>query len=112
MAKAISENDNRNLWAEAKKIKKSNNSIPNVMDNTSGSDNINYLFSNKFEHLYNSVGFDEKDLDSLRSKLDEKIRKEHSEFKLKDNNKICVTVSNVRVAISKLKSNKKRRKWS
>ena len=107
MATAISENKNRNLWAEAKKMKQSNCSIPNVMDNASGSENINSLFTNKFKHLYNSVGFTEHDLNSLRSRLDVTIKKDHHDFKLKDNDKSSVTVNDVRLAIFKLKSNKK-----
>ena len=70
MAEAIADNKTRNLCAEAKKIKKTNNSIPNVIDNDSGSDNINSLFADKFKNLYNSVGFEEKDLDYLSSRLD------------------------------------------
>ena len=70
MAEAIVHNKNRNLWAEAKKIKQTNNSIPNVIDNDTGSDNINSLFADKFKNLYNSVGFEEKDLDYLSSRLD------------------------------------------
>ena len=48
-----------------KKMKKTNNSIPNIIDNMSGSDNVNELFTNKFKDLYNSVGFDSKDLEML-----------------------------------------------
>ena len=38
MAEAIANNQCRNLWSEAKKIKETNNSIPNVIDNESGSE--------------------------------------------------------------------------
>ena len=62
MAEAIANNHNRNLWMEAKNIKQINNSIPNIMDNVSGSENINSLFENKFKDLYNSVGFEQKAL--------------------------------------------------
>ena len=47
MAEAIANNHDRNLWMEAKKIKQTNNSIPNIMDNVSGSDNTNSLFEKK-----------------------------------------------------------------
>ena len=70
MTEAIADHKNRSLLAEAKKIKKTNNSIPNAIDNDSGSDNINSLFTDKFKNLYNSVGFEEKDLDYLSSRLD------------------------------------------
>ena len=107
MAEAIANNHNRNLWMEAKNIKQINNSIPNIMDNVSGSENINSLFENKFKDLYNSVGFEQKALESLRSKLDESIRKDHTDYKLKTNDINCITVNDVKAAITKLKSDKK-----
>ena len=107
MAEAIANNHNRNLWMEAKKMKQTNNSIPNIMDNVSGSDNINSLFEEKFKDLYNSVGFDKKKLESLRSKLDESIRNDHTDYKLKANYINCITVNDVKSAISKLKADKK-----
>ena len=107
MAEAIANNHHRNLWKEAKKIKQTNNSVPNIMDNVSGSDNINSLFEEKFKDLYNSVGFDKKELDSLRSKLNESIRKDHTNYKFKANYINSITVHDVKTAISKLKSDKK-----
>ena len=109
MAKAIADNNDRNLWAEAKKIKQSSNSIPNVMDNISGSDNIKSLFYHKFKHLYNSVGFAEKDLESLRSRLKEAIRNDHKEYKFTVNKENSVSVIDVKVAISILNIIKKRK---
>ena len=107
MAEAIANNHNRNLWKEAKQIKQTNNAVPNIMDNVSGSDNINSLFEEKFKDLYNSVGFDKKDLESLRSKLNESIRKDHTDYKLKANYINSITVHDVKTAISKLKADKK-----
>ena len=107
MAEAIANNHNRNLWIEAKKVKQTNSSITNIMGNVSGTHNINSLFEEKFKDLYNSVGFDNKDLESLRSKLDHSIRKEHTDYKFKANSINCVTVNDVKAAINKLKSDKK-----
>ena len=107
MAEAISNNQNRNLWREAKKMKQTNNSIPNVMDNVTGSDNINSLFAEKFKNLYNSVGFNENDLDLLRTRLENSIRKDYNDYKFKANNTNFVTLNDVKLGISKLKSNKK-----
>ena len=107
MAEAIASNNDRNLWSEAKKIKQTNQSIPNIMDNVSGSEEINSLFTGKFKHLYNSVGFDEKDLNSLKTRLEKAIKEDHSDFKLKANKTNCITTNDVKLAISKLKSNKK-----
>ena len=107
MAEAISKNQNRNLWREAKKMKQTNNSIPNVIDNVTGSDNIKSLFAGKFKNLYNSVGFNENDLDLLRTRLENSIRKDYNDYKFKVNNTNFVTFNDVKLGISKLKSNKK-----
>ena len=77
------------------------------MGNVSGTHNINSLFEEKIKDLYNSVGFNNKDLESLRSKLDNSIRKEHTDYKFKANSINCVTVNDVKAAINKLKSDKK-----
>ena len=81
MAQAISENDNRHLWNEAKKMKKTNSSTPNIIDNVSGSENISEVFTHKFKDLYNSVGFESKDLETLMSKLNRLINKERGKEK-------------------------------
>ena len=60
MAEAISENEDRILWDEVRKMTKSNNNLPNVMD---GHDNINEItdiFYNKYNDLYNCVSYDKK----------------------------------------------------
>ena len=107
MAETIANNQNRNLWAEAKKIKQTNSSIPNVVDNYSGAENINSLFAEKFKNLYNSVGFNEKDLDYLRSKLNIAIEKDCNDNELTADNFSLVNVNDVKLAITRFKSNKK-----
>ena len=62
MAQAIANNNDRDLWQEVKQLKQTNRSVPNVMDNVSGADDIISLFTNKFKNLYNSVGFEIEDL--------------------------------------------------
>ena len=51
-------NNNRQFWKEAKKMKCNSNRIPNVIDNVSGADKITGLFKDKYNHLYNSVSYD------------------------------------------------------
>ena len=65
MADAIANNKDRDLWEEAKRIKQTNKTVPNIMDNVTGSDNINSLFTDKYKNLYNSVGFNANELESL-----------------------------------------------
>ena len=107
MAQAISENDNRHLWNEAKKMKKTNSSTPNIIDNVSGSENISEVFTHKFKDLYNSVGFESRDLETLMSKLNKLINKDHTGHRLNTNIIKKITVRDVIDAVTKLKSDKK-----
>ena len=51
-------------------LNKSCHFLQNVIDGHIGSEDIADLFSSKFEHLYNSVGFDEDHMDLLKSRVD------------------------------------------
>ena len=82
MADAIANNKDMDLWQEAEQFKHSNKSIPNVMDNLTGSDNIISLFTDKYKNLYNSVGFNFDDLELLNSNINNKIKEKHTDFKL------------------------------
>ena len=107
MADAIANNKDRDLWEEAKRIKQTNKTVPNIMDNVTGSDNINSLFTDKYKNLYNSVGFNANELESLCSNINDKINEKHKDFKLDSNYEFLVTVNDVQDAICKLKSDKK-----
>ena len=73
MAEAIANNKDRDLWQEVKQIRQTNKSVPNIMDDVVGSDNIISLLTNKYKNLYNSVGFDMDDLELLSSNINDKI---------------------------------------
>ena len=47
MARAVSEKNSRNLWCEAYKIRRNNSTVPNCIDNVSGSKEISNLFLKK-----------------------------------------------------------------
>ena len=47
MAEAISSDNDRNLWEEVRKMKKSHKLLPDVIDNIKGSNNISKLFFDK-----------------------------------------------------------------
>ena len=95
------------LWKEAKKIKQTVSCVPNVMDNVKGPTNINSIFTTKYKHLYNSVGLDEKNIETLMSKLDNSIRNIHTGYKLDSYIENHINVNDVKAAITKLKSDKK-----
>ena len=107
MAEAIANNKDRDLWKEVKQIKQSNKSIPNIMDDVTGPDNINSLFADKYKNLYNSVGFDVEDLELLYSNINDKIKEKHTNFIFDDNYEFVITVGNIKDAIYELKSDKK-----
>ena len=60
MAEAISENEDRILWDEVRKMTKSNNNLPNVMDGLDNVNEITDIFYNKYNDLYNCVSYDKK----------------------------------------------------
>lgn len=69
MAKVITDNKDRILWNEVKKMNHSNKSVPNVVESVSGAENINKLFTTKFKGLYNSVGFKNDELSDVLLKI-------------------------------------------
>ena len=77
------------------------------MDNESGADGINSLFTNKFKDLYNSVGFENNELELLISNINESIEDNHTNSKLMSNYKYLISVNDVNDAICKLKADKK-----
>ena len=80
MTEAIANNKDRDLWKEVKQIKQTNKSIPNIMEDVTGPDDINSLFADKYKNLYNSVGFDVEDLELLYSNINDKIKEKHTKF--------------------------------
>ena len=85
MAEAIANNKDRDLWQEVKQLKQTNKSVPNIMDNVSGCNNIISLFTEKFKDLYNSVGFDTYELESLLSNINILIEEKHTNLKFDSN---------------------------
>ena len=101
MAEAISSNNSRVLWDEARKMSKTNNSLPNMMDGYTSTNEIADIFSTKYNTLYNSVGYASYDMDHLKKDIEERIaRNLPSQARI-------ITVKQVKDAIDYLKSDKK-----
>ena len=101
MAEAISLNNDRELWEETRKMTRSNNSLPVMMDGHIGADEISNIFLNKYDDLYNSVGYNPDNLNMLKEDIKQLINSELP------NHMNIITVNQVKVAINMLKTGKK-----
>ena len=66
-------NNNKDLWVEAKKSRGAHNKLPLMVDGITGDENISKGLAEKFENLYNSVGYDSDHLDKIKSTIDAHI---------------------------------------
>ena len=113
MARAISENNSRELWQEVKKIRKNKSEKSYCIDNAYhaiGEHNFASLFANKYEELYNSVRYDEESFSSIISENTDDIK---SQCIVSDVDSECdiihthsITVQQIKCAISKMQSGK------
>ena len=55
MAHALMSKKSRDLWSEVRKVKGGNSKISSNVDSSCDSKEITELFSEKYQHLYNSV---------------------------------------------------------
>ena len=108
MARAINDNNSRQLWTEVYKIRNKNYTISNSIDDVSGDVDIANLFSNKYSVLYSYVAFEKSALDNLLESnendvvqhcvnKDDPVLFTHTHY---------ITVEQVKYAIHKLKSGK------
>ena len=74
MAEAISENRTRDLWSEVCCIKGRNKFMSSSVDGVVGDDEIAQLFSDKYNHLYNSVSYDVYEMNSIGAEIDMQIK--------------------------------------
>ena len=101
MAEAISKNNDRVLWDEVRKMSKTSNNLPNAMDGVTGTDEISSIFADKYDLLYNSVGYSMDEMNRLTSDIESRIDISCS------NHIQNISVQNVKDGIIKLKLGKK-----
>ena len=65
IARNLSENKHKIFWAEVKKYNNHSRSSPGIVDGFQGKEAIAKVFANKFEELYNIVGYDDDELAQL-----------------------------------------------
>ena len=74
MADKLCYDTSRDFWAEVKKVRSNNaNSCTNVIDDVVGEDDICKLFASKYEDSYQSVSFNEADMERLLHATDNRV---------------------------------------
>ena len=101
MGEAVSNNNDRMLWDEVRKMTKANNNLPNVIDGSTGIKEISDIFANKYDTLYNSVSYNMNDLNALSKTIASRI------LSVCTNHSHTITVHEVKNALAKLKLGKK-----
>ena len=109
MSSAIASGNHSNLWQEVKRIKGKGNRIPKVVDGKSDEKDIAELFAQKFNVLYNSVGYNKDSMDVIMNDVNSHIRKCVNEDDGVCNNNDClglIDANDIKAALRKVKSNK------
>ena len=73
LAESIINSKTRDFWFEVRKIRNAGGNRPSNIDGVSEPSEIGELFANKYAKLYNSVPYDVKEMDMLKTDLEEAI---------------------------------------
>jgi hypothetical protein len=92
--------ERHDFWTQVKKIKSSAAQAPNRVDDADNDADISGVFRQKYERLYNSVGFDRQSLHDISVRVDDLMTAHESAE--------ChtITLNDVKTAVSQLKRNK------
>ena len=74
MAEAVSENRNRDLCSEVRRIKGRNKFLPSSIDGVVGDEEIAKRFSDKYNQLYNSVSYDIDEMNIINREINKQIK--------------------------------------
>ena len=107
MGEAISENDDRVLWDEVKKMTKTNNKLPNMMDGHNDPVDITNIFTEKYKTLYNSVGYNSYEMRRLSESIQSQIELRCLNNLEYNHHRHTIHVKEVANAIDELKQGKK-----
>ena len=69
LAENLLQGNQRDYWAEIKKIKSSNKVTSNNIDGITNDKNISDLFASKYSDLYNSVHCNDADMEGLKARI-------------------------------------------
>ena len=107
MADAISENEDRKLWEEVRKITRANNELPKIMDDCDTIEDISNIFAGKYDMLYNTVSYNNQDMSRLAADINVLIETKCPNKANSLNSSHTIMITEVREAINKLKHGKK-----
>ena len=107
MGEAIAGKNDRILWDEVRKMTKSNNELPSMIDGQTGIDEISKIFADKCETLYNSVSYDNHDMDNLKKEIETHIENVCPNDLVQPTYKQTITVKELKDAVEMLKLGKK-----
>ena len=102
LADALYNNDNRELWAEIRRMKGAKVSGPISIDNITEEDKIADICTKKYYDLYNSVSYDPDDMRDSCDKINNLINNQKNE----QLNMYRIAVDDVKKAVKNLKSGK------
>ena len=77
MGEAISQNNDRVLWDEVRKINKTNHDLPNMMDGITGTEEISNIFGDKYKTMHNMISYNEQNMINLKHKIESHINLEY-----------------------------------
>ena len=104
MATALLDNRSRDFWSEVKRSKGKQSAVISSVDGVDGAVGVCDVFKEKYDHLYNSVSFDECEMQALMSKVKDMSSSSCAVGICYDDH--VITVTDVSKAISKLKVGK------
>lgn len=99
MAEALINNKTRDLFAESRRFKGRNSNLPKSVDDAKSDVDISSMFRDKYDSLYNSVPFNQADMDKIKEDID-------SSLKTAPKCDYSITVHDVIKSVSHLKSGK------
>ena len=76
MGDAVSENEDRVLWDEVRKITRANKDLTISMDTYDTVEDISKLFADKYDMLYNQVSYNKQDMSKLPADINAFINNE------------------------------------
>ena len=106
LAEAMSDNNDRVLWDEVRKMTKANKDLPNMMDGVTNENDITDIFASNYKTLYNSVSYNKHDLHRLSTEIDSRIDENYPNYTDNSYNR-TITVQEVKNAVLELKQGKK-----
>ena len=107
MGEAIAENDDRKLYDEVNKMTKSNNELPSMMDGQTDIEEIAEIFGDKYEALYNSVSYNNHDMNKMYKDIESRIANGCPSRPMQSKHAHSITVKEVKEAAMLLKLGKK-----